>query len=194
MRQPIYLRKRPMLGLFALSLLLTSMACQMYVGGPRPPEPAPEPSPEQSSQLMELWDSVRSVAADTGEISLVLNEQQLTSYLMVRMSQDEQPLLDQPQVMLRDGEIRVYGIAVLGPFKAGTLMSIEPILDPEGRVTFQITSAEFGPLPAPKTLTEGLSSLLTEAFTGKLGPLATGFRITSLAISGGEVAIVGTLR
>jgi hypothetical protein len=170
------------------------MACQLYVGGPRPPDQPLKASAGQSDQLDDIWNSVRSVAVDTGEVTLIFNEQQITSYLALRLSQDERPLLDQPQVFLRDGEIRIYGIAALGPLEAGTLLSIQPILDSEGGIAFEITSAEFGPLPAPETLTEGLSSLLTEAFTGKLGPLATGLRITSLAISGGEVAIVGTLR
>jgi hypothetical protein len=36
--------------------------------------------------------------------------------------------------------------------------------------------------------------LLTEAFTGTLGSMATGIRITSLAIADGQVAIVGSPR
>jgi hypothetical protein len=170
------------------------MACQFYVGGPLPPETTISASHDQSDRLIDAWNSVLSLAADSGEVMLVLNEQQLTSYLSVRLSQDDRPLLDQPQVFLRDGEIRVYGIAALGPFEAGTLLSIQPILDSEGRIAFEVTSAEFGPLPAPKSLMEGLSELLTEAFTGKLGSLATGIRITSLAIAEGQVAIAGTLR
>jgi hypothetical protein len=36
--------------------------------------------------------------------------------------------------------------------------------------------------------------MITEAFTGSIGPLATGIRLTAVAIDNGEMAIQGQVR
>jgi hypothetical protein len=74
------------------------------------------------------------------------------------------------------------------------LLSIQPIVSSGGDVEFNITTAEFGPVPAPGALTTVLSELLTEAFTGTLGSMATGIRITSFDIAEGQIVIVGSPR
>jgi hypothetical protein len=114
--------------------------------------------------------------------------------LSERFESDEEPILRHPQVFLREGEIRIYGTASAGVFEAGALLSIQPIISSNGDVEFDITTAEFGPVPAPAALTLVLSELLTEAFTGTLGSMATGIRITSFAIADGQIAIVGSPR
>ena len=77
-----------------------------------------------------------------------------------------------------------------------TARDTPPLLSPSQRQTtsFELTTAEVGPIPAPGALKDSVSAILTEAFTGTLGSLATGIRVTSLAITNGEMAIVGELR
>lgn len=186
-------RQRLGLGVSSLGLLLVGLACMVNVGGPRAPEPDLVPA-VKSEQLADTWRSALSIEPSNGQVMLVLSEGQLTSFLAARLANEQDPILRDPRVLLREGEIQVYGVASAGPFEAGALVSIQPRIDSEGELAFEITTAEFGPLPVPDTLMRGLSDLLSEAFTGKLGPLATGIRITSLAISDGEAAIVGELR
>ncbi len=178
--------------LLAVSLVAAGVACQINVGGPEPPADIIEASTASASELANNWESALSL--DTGEVVLVITEQQLTSFLSERLESDEEPILRRPQVFLRNGEIRIYGTAGAGIFEAGALLSIQPTVGSGGDVEFEITTAEFGPVPAPKALTTVLSELLTEAFTGTLGSMATGIRITSLAIADGQVAIVGSPR
>ena len=178
--------------LLAATLAVAGVACQINVGGPEPPAEVIEASEASATELASSWDSTLSL--DTGEVVLVITEQQLTSFLSERFERDEQPILRRPQVFLRDGEIKIYGTAGAGVFEADALLSIQPIISSDGEVEFEITTAEFGPVPAPGALTSVLSELLTEAFTGTLGSMATGIRITSLAIADGQVAIVGSPR
>lgn len=178
--------------LLTASLVLAGVACQINVGGPEPPAESIVPSEHSASQLESNWEAALSL--DTGEITLVITEQQLTSFLSERFEKDEDPILRRPQVFLREGEIRIYGTASAGVFEAGALLSVQPIISSGGDVEFEITTAEFGPVPAPDALTSVLSELLTEAFTGTLGSMATGIRITSLTIAEGHVAIVGSPR
>ena len=178
--------------LLAVSIVVAGAACQINVGGPEPPAEIIHPSEASATELEDNWDSALSL--DTGEITLVITEQQLTSFLSERIESDEEPILRRPQIFLRDGEIRIYGTASAGVFEAGALLSIQPIVSSGGDVEFDITTAEFGPVPAPGALTTVLSELLTEALTGTLGSMATGIRITSFVIADGQIAIVGSPR
>jgi hypothetical protein len=52
----------------------------------------------------------------------------------------------------------------------------------------------FGPFPAPEGLTSAISTMIKEAYTGSLGPVATGLRIESISIAGGVMTITGRIR
>jgi len=188
--RPLKLGSHPLL--LAVSVAAAGLACQISVGGPEPPAEIVPASEASATELASNWDSALSL--DTDEVTLVISEQQLTSFLSERFESDEEPILQHPQVFLRDGEIRIYGTASAGIFEAGALLSIQPIVSSGGDVEFIITMAEFGPVPAPGALTTVLSELLTEAFTGTLGSMATGIRITSFAIADGQIVIVGSPR
>lgn len=189
MTKPIRTVPRLRIALIAGMLSVGMLACRV---GPRPPLEPVEASSQESDAFTDAWRSALSIGR--GEVELVITEQQLTSFLASRITEAERPILQKPQILLRDGSIRIYGVADFGPIEAGALVVVQPVLDPQGTIAFEITSAELGPLPAPRAMMNALSELLTEAFTGKLGSLATGIRITSLAIADGQAAIVGSLR
>jgi uncharacterized protein YpmS len=125
---------------------------------------------------------------------VLINESQVTAFLAERIAEREQPLIRNPQVYLRDNQIEVFGVAERGILKANILITVEPEITEEGEVTFQLSEASVGPVPAPSALKSTISAVLTEAFTGSIGSLATGIRISSLTIADGQMAIVGELR
>jgi len=177
-----------------VALVTASLACTVDVGGPVPPGPPIPVSQDAATILEDVWASALQGALATGQVLVILDEAQVTSLLAIRLSQQDKPVLKNPQVYLQDGQIRVYGSTIQGPLRGNVLIAIEPRLDAEGRVTFDVLSADFGPVPAPASVLDGISSVLTELFTGSLGSLATGVRVTSLAIDDGEMSIVGELR
>lgn len=141
-----------------------------------------------------MWESAVLNAATSGRVTVILTEAQVTSYLALRLEAQEDPLLDDPQIYFRDGTIQIHGHTHQGVLAADVLITVAPVLEPDGAVSFDVSSADFGPLPAPEALRQSVSSMLTEAFTSPLGSLATGFRITTLVVDGGEAALVGELR
>ena len=175
-------------------LLLATIACQIHLGGPKAPgEPIPT-HPATSEDLTEVWQAAISGALTTGQVMVILDEVQLTTFIAHRLETDETPLLRQPQVYLRENAIQVFGTTERDFLKANVLLAITPLVDPDGNITLELTTAEFGPIPAPNALKETISAVLTEAFTGSFGSLATGIRVTTLAINEGQLAIVGELR
>ncbi len=174
------------------SLFLATLACQIDVGGPEPPYPLIT-ADDQADDVTDLWQSALESALDSGEVMLVLDENQLNTFVAKRLAAEDS-LLHEPQVFLRQNAIQVYGYVTQGIIRANMHLSISPILDQEGRISFELTSASVGPVPVPEAVKNTISAILTEAFTGTLGSFATGIRISSLVINDGQLAIVGELR
>ena len=180
--------------LILISLLLATLGCTIDVGGPEPPGPSIPVEPNSGNQVRQAWQSAIQSAATEGSVRVLLNESQLTGFLAERFRRDENPLLTNPQVYLRQGEVEIYGTAQRAILSGRVLIAIRPEVTDQGEIRFDLSEASIGPVPAPKALRDTISALLTEAFTGSIGTLATGIRITSLAIADGEMAIVGELR
>jgi hypothetical protein len=51
-----------------------------------------------------------------------------------------------------------------------------------------------GPLNLPAGLLSAVSDVLTEAFTGQVGSIATGFLVQEVLVGDGQIAIRGILR
>jgi hypothetical protein len=180
--------------LVILTMLGSLLACTLDVGGPEPPGNAIPIQPNSSAELEDAWRAALTDAALNGQITVILNETQLTAFINQRFQGGERPLITNPQIYLREGSILMYGVVERAILRGSILVTIQPEILPEGDLRFAISDASLGPVPAPEALLDALSAVLTEAFTGSVGSLATGIRVSSLAIDNGEMAIVGELR
>jgi hypothetical protein len=188
--------------LFLLSLVLTSLACIIFVGGPDysnlPPIPV---SAEAAASIKDEIQRAVEAAADTGVITVNLTEPQITSYLAARLQtdpslqqSDKKPLITDPQVYLRDGQMQIYGKTQQGLFTANIGIIVNMGVDANGQPQIDIVSADFGPFPAPKGINEAITAMVKEAYTGSLGPVATGLRIESISIANGVMTVTGRIR
>jgi hypothetical protein len=107
---------------------------------------------------------------------------------------DQKPLITDPQVYLRDGQMQIYGKTQQGMFAANIGIIVQVGVDAEGKPLIEIVSADFGPFPAPEGLRNAITAMVEEAYTGSLGPVATGLRIESISIAGGVMSITGRIR
>jgi hypothetical protein len=188
--------------LFLLGLVLTSLACVVFVGGPDysnlPPIPV---SAEAAASIKDEIQRAVEAAADTGVITVNLTEPQITSYLAARLQtdpslqqSDKKPLITDPQVYLRDGKMQIYGKTQQGLFTANIGIIVDMGVDANGQPQIDIASADFGPFPAPKGLKDAITAMVREAYTGSLGPVATGLRIESISTANGVMTVTGRIR
>jgi hypothetical protein len=195
-------KKQVALPIFLLVLVLTSLACTIFVGGPDysslPPIPV---SAEAAESIKEELRRAAEAGAETGVITINLTEPQITSYLAARMQtdpslqqSDKKPLITDPQVYLRDGQMQIYGKTQQGIFAANIGIIVQVGVDANGQPLIEITSADFGPFPAPEGLKDAITAMVKEAYTGSLGPVATGLRIESISIANGIMTITGRIR
>jgi hypothetical protein len=180
---------------FAIVVLAAAtLACSIFIGGPAYPS---EPIPVSSTAAPDLQAYVQQAIAassQTGIITLQITESQLTSYLALKLESQTDPLITDPRVLLRDGQMIVYGKAQSGIFIANINVTTQVSVDANGQPQIKITKTDLGPLPAPQGLNDAVSSFVHEAFTGSIGPIATGFRLESISIADGVMTITGRVR
>ena len=188
--------------LFLLSLVLTAVACVVFVGGPDYSNLPPIPVSAEAAESIkaEIQRAVQA-AADTGVLTVNLTEPQITSYLAARLQtdpslqqSDKKPLITDPQVYLRDGQMKIYGKTQQGLFTANIGILVNMGVDADGQPQIEIASADFGPFPAPEGIKDAITAMVKEAYTGSLGPVATGLRIESIAIANGVMTVTGRIR
>jgi len=194
--------KKPGLPLFLLSLVVTSLACTIFVGGPDysnlPPIPV---SAEAAESIKEELKRAFEAGVETGVVTINITEPQITSYFAARLQtdpglqqSDKRPLITDPQVYLRDGQMQIYGKTQQGIFAANIAIIVSMGVDADGQPLIEITSADFGPFPAPEGLKDAIAAMIREAYTGSLGPVATGLRIETISIANGVMTITGRIR
>lgn len=170
------------------------MACTMNIGGPAYPNRTIPVSTEAMGDLTSSMETALAIGAESGQVTLKITESQLTSYLSYTLYAQHQPIITNPQVYLQEGKLQVYGTATQGYFQATISMSFSVGVDEQGQLKIQLISADFGPLPVPNGLIEIATATIQEAFTGAIGPAASGFQLLSVTIADGSMNIVGKIK
>lgn len=175
-------------------LLLVLLACTIDIGGPTPPAPPPTIDPAALEQLKTNWaTALANAAATNGKVTVTITEVQVAALLASKLAKDPDAFFQQPQVVLQNNQIQIFGVAKQSKLVANIQMTITVSVNEEGVPEFHLVSADFGPLPVPTDLLEGVSDMLNEALTGKIVPSATGFRLESITIADGAMTIQGTV-
>jgi hypothetical protein len=188
--------------LFLTILVLTSLACTVFVGGPDYSSlPTIPVSGEAAESIKEELRRAIEAGAQSGVITVNLTEPQITSYLATRLQNDpnlqqpdQKPLITEPQVYLRDGQMQIYGKTQQGMFAANIGILVNLGVDANGQPQIDVVSADFGPFPAPEGLKDTITAMVREAYTGSLGPVATGLRIETISVANGIMTVTGRVR
>jgi hypothetical protein len=174
--------------------MLSTLACTMFVGGPDYPEGAIPVSAQAVESLRAQIETATLAGAQSGTIILQINEEQLTSYIAFKLAAQDNPVLKDPQVFLRDGQMQIYGKVERGYFIANVLVALTVSVDELGQPKIELATVDFGPFPAPEGLKQSVTAIVTEAYTGSLGPVATGFRLEHIDITNGLMTITGRIK
>ena len=189
------MKKNLMIALFAtFALALASLACTISAGGPDYPQTPIPVSTEAIGSFDQQLQAAQTAAAQSGLLSLSINETQITSLLAARLNEQTDPFILNPQVYLRDGQIQVYGKARKGDIEANVRIVLAVTVDSQGKPLISVTTADFGPLPAPDGLNNTISAFIDELFTGSLGPVATGMRLETISIADGVMTLTGKMQ
>ena len=181
--------------LIALSaLIMATLACSIFVGGPNyPTETVATPTDSGLNVQQQIQQAV-AAAGQNGVISVQLTEGQLTSYLVAASAQQTDLTVSNPRVYLQNGNMLVLGRVTSGIFSANVSLTMQASVDSSGQPQIQILKTDFGPFAAPQGLNDAVTAFVREAFTGWLGPVATGFRLQSITIGDGVMTVTGRVK
>ena len=187
--------KTSSLTFFFTTLVLASLACTIFAGGPDYPEQAIPVSENEVINMRTLMEQAFIAGAESGVVILQFTESQLTSYITLKLQEQTNPPFTEPQILLRDGQMKMYGKVARGMFAANILITMNVSIDEiSGLPKIEIVSADFGPIPAPEGINNAISAVIDEAFTGSLGPVAIGFRLESITIADGVMTMTGRIK
>jgi len=188
-------QKTNSLTIFISTLVLATLACGIFVGGPEYPAQTIPVSPDEVTNMQAQIEQALLAGAETGVVTIQITESQLTSFLALKTQGQENPPFTEPQILLRNGQIQMYAKVKSGVFTANMLITMNVGIDPAtGMPSITIASADFGPIDAPEGMNKAISKIIEEAFTGSFGPIATGIRIESISIAEGVMTLVGRIK
>jgi hypothetical protein len=72
--------------LFLLALLLTTVACSIFIGGPEYPEERIPISTESTESLQTNIQDALSAGAESGFVTLEISEEQISSYVAYKLA------------------------------------------------------------------------------------------------------------
>ena len=174
--------KNSKLYLSVLFLAFASLACSIFVGGPEYPTQTVPYSPNEVLNMQTQIEQAFIAGAETDGVTLQITETQLTSYMTEKMMQQVDPPFTDPQI-------------TQSIFNANILITMNVGIDElTGQPKIVITSADFGPLPAPEGINTAMNAIINEALTGSLGPVAVGFRLEAITIADGIMTLTGRIK
>jgi uncharacterized protein YpmS len=177
--------------LLLAGILLVMLACTIFIGGPDYPSTRIPVSTEAVGEFRSTMEAAVAAGALSGELTITITEEQLTSYLAMKLQEQAKPFLTDPQVTLRDGQIKVFGTAQQGYFEATISIVLTAGVSDTGELFIEVSSIDFGPLPVPEGIRDAISATIEEAYTGAIGPAATGLRLETVQIEDGVMTITG---
>ncbi len=186
------LRSR-MLGLALVGLGTASLACGSVLGGPTPPASAIPISTEAAGEFETLWQDAINNSVD-GNVTVVMTEEQVTSYVALKLAESEDVPLTDIQIFLRDGQMTLKGNAKVGALVAPATIVIDVTVDAEGKIAATIEDADFGPIPVPQSMLDSLNESISESLTNELTIDSTEVTIKSIAIADGKMSFSGTVK
>jgi hypothetical protein len=175
-------------------LLMAGLACNLF---PRVPELPMETIPVTTEAVEDLKKEIQEAAeqaAQTGTISLVIKEAELTSLVAFELENQTNMPLTEPQVYLRDGQILVAGNVTQENASLPVSIAVGVSVDPQGVPVFTILAAQLGELPLPQPMVEQFSVELERAFNENIRPRLGDTVIDGILIADGQMTITGHTR
>jgi len=114
--------------------------------------------------------------------------------LAFELQKSGQQFISDPQVYLRDGQMQIFGDVKSETITAQGMLIIEPQVDADGRVNFDVVSAKVGPFPVPGDMVTEIETNLNRVITQQLEEMAPNSYIDSLVIADGLMTIKGHTR
>lgn len=173
--------------------MVSSLACNLSFGRKATPEPALPVTTEAVESLEESIEEAYQEAQMSGEIQLVITEAQITSLLTFELEKraGDALVIENPQIYLRDGQIRLIGGVKRLGISATARVTVEVSVSADGKPVLDIVSASIGPFPIPGDFVSEVEIIINDVFQEQIASKVPGLFIESIVIENGTMMITG---
>ncbi len=142
----------------------------------------------------EINEALGQVASGSDDITLMIDEVELTSLATFELQKIQEPQILEPQVYLRDEQIQMFANLKQGNLLSPITLVMTVAADVDGYPQYQIISATLGPLAVPDAILGQIKSMIDNALSEKIRSQSNQFFIRSIAIADGVMIIRGQSR
>lgn len=172
-------------------LLAAGLACNFPGRNTSSPPPQQPSSTQAVQELEQQLKATLSTSGDSGQVTITLTQEQLTSIVAAQLAKQPDQSFTDPQVVLTNGQMEVYGKVSQSGFTTDTKIVMTPEVDGNGKVHLNIVSISLGPFPVPDTLKQQFSDLANKALNDYLDSTSQKVKVTSINITEGKMTITG---
>jgi hypothetical protein len=185
----------PILTLIAV-LVVASLACSLSIVNPAI---IPTSTPTQTPILVttqaagDFINSLEQPTFDptTGSVTIVLTEQEITSYVATQLQSDPNTFIRDPQVTLEDNQVIIHGTVVTEILTAPGTVSATITVGEDGLPVATITSATVGSFPIPSPLLSTASDMIDQGISKSVNEYTgANYQIVSITIADHQMTIV----
>jgi len=173
-------------------LMAANLACLVSVGAPVSPTPTSRPIPISTEAVQGFVQSMEqpTINPTTGSVTMLLTEEQITSYVAYQLQQDPNPVIRNPQIYLDNGQISIQGQITTDVMTGDGTLTAKINIDENGNPKVEILTAQFGTFPIPTALLGSISSLVDHYLNDYISQSNADYKVQSLSIANHVMTIV----
>lgn len=176
-----------------IGLVITSLACRLFPENKLPGPPIPI-STEAAGTLEQNLDDAVQQAEQTGAFEISMTEEQITSYTAAKLQDQQEVVITNPQIFLRDGKMLAFGDIQQDSVQVPLAFEVEPQIVSGGQPRLVLLSAQVAGVAAPDTLVKYLQERLDEIYLDIIGHAGSSFTAESITIAEGVMTIKGQVK
>jgi len=185
------IKKYITLSIIVLLLVLVSLACRFTAKAPEKPIETIAVSTQAVATLEEKVKETFDQAAQGQTVELSLSEEEITSLLAQKLSEQGEISFTDPQVYLRDDKVQLFGNVQSGKLSIPLQVVLEPQVNTAGRASFKLISVNMGPISAPDSLVNTIQDQANSLITDYLQQSGASFFVESITARDGFLTIRG---
>ncbi len=174
-----------------LLLLLVNLACRLTAKNTPTPLETIAVSTEAVATLEAKLDESMNQAEQGQKVELSLTEEEMTSLLAQKLQDQNEFVISNPQVLLRDGKITLTGDFQTGRLNVPVQIVFEPQVNSTGQAQLELISVSMGPFSAPDSMVTTVQDLADRFLTDYLQQAGEAFFVESITVSDGTLTITG---
>lgn len=186
-------RNNKWLLLLSASLVLMGMACRLFSGTDLPATEIPI-STEAAGSLETVVQEAIQNAQQTGIFQLSLTEEQVTSYVAIKLQETEGYYITDLQIFLRDGKVQGFASIEQMNIELPLEFEVAPEIVPDALPRLLVTSVKVSGITAPDVLKQTIQNVIDQAYSNMINDAAVSFVTESITISDGVMTISGHVK